>query len=433
MLRSATMRLRSVMLPALALLSLIVAGCGAEEDTALPTPTPRSTDTAVPSQTATRPPTGTPSVTPAPTGTPTLTRAPTSTPTFTLAPTSSPTPSATSTRIPIAEQLAATGVGRYLGQTPTSMSQNGGWEEFLYDPAPEQAICLRGTRYQVNLHRGTSGNVLLYLEGGGACWNLQTCWTSPLAKLEAGSAFNSGILDFSNPANPFRDWNVVYAPYCDGSVFGGDNIIDYGGHRTIHHGLRNLSAAVSLLKREFPNPPLLVVSGSSAGGYGTFSGYGTTRVALPETPILVFDDSGPGLQNPDDTQAIADRNANWKFTQFVPADCTRCSEQFTFLTAWALERDPTLRVSYFDYLQDSVLEFFLKLDADAFGTLLRATTDEVHTQYSDRFKRFFPQGETHTVLGLSDFYELKIGTTSVRDWTADFLTNGPAWQDLIEP
>src|SRR5262249_3178076 len=148
-----------------------------------------------PIHTATVPPSATPSVTVPPTLPPP--NSPTQSFTHTPAPTASPTPSssatatASATQIPIDEQLAATGIGNHLGQMPTNMSPHGAWEEYVYDPTPEQAICLRGTRYQVNLHRGTSSNVLLYLEGGGACWNLATCWTSPLAKLEAGSAFNS--------------------------------------------------------------------------------------------------------------------------------------------------------------------------------------------------------------------------------------------------
>lgn len=408
-------RLRVLM--ALAIVSAWLGACG-DDDSAPAAQTSTPTHTVAATATLTRTPTSAPTAT--------ATQAPTATTTATQPPTP------TSTMLSIAQQLAATGIGRYLGTMPTEMKPKGDWTEYFYDPADERVLCLRGGKYQVNLRRGTSNHVLLYLEGGGACSNYQTCWQAPLAKLTAGSATTIGILELNNPDNPFGDWNIIYAPYCDGSVFAGDNIADYNGKRTFHHGLQNLSAAVSLMQREFVQPDLIVVSGSSAGGYGTFTGYGVARVAYPDTRILVLDDSGPGLQNPNDAAAAAERATNWKYTQFIPVGCTDCSQQIAYLTDWALDHDPTLRAAYFDYLQDSVLGFFLKLDAQAFESLLRDVSDGIQSRHPTRFKRFLKQGELHTVLETTDFYTLAIGDTTIRDWTADFLTDGPAWQDLIE-
>ena len=124
---------------------------------------------------------------------------------------------------------------------PSRTGTNGPWDAYFYDPAAEHAICLRGDQYQVDVRRGTNNKVLLYLEGGGACWNNQTCWEALVRQADiADPFFGGGIFEFNNPDNPFRDWNIVYAPYCDGSVFAGDNIADYAGGRTYHHGLQNL-------------------------------------------------------------------------------------------------------------------------------------------------------------------------------------------------
>src|SRR5262249_49538192 len=107
--------------------------------------------------------------------------------------------------------------------------------------------------------------------------------------------------------------------------------------------------------------------------------------------------------------------------------------QLTTLTTWALDRDPTLRVAYFDFQQDSILEFFLKLEPEAFQTLLLATTDAVHAQHPDRYKRFFPQAASHTILELSGCDTQPSNGIAVPEWTVDFLTGGPMWQDLVEP
>jgi hypothetical protein len=112
------------------------------------------------------------------------------------------------------------------------------WDSLHFDPADAKAICLRGDPFEVEVHHGSSDNVLLYLEGGGACWNEENCWTTPLVKLTAAPLFGGGVLELDNPDNPFKDWSIVYVPYCDGSVFTGDNLADYGGKPTYHHGCR---------------------------------------------------------------------------------------------------------------------------------------------------------------------------------------------------
>jgi hypothetical protein len=311
---------------------------------------------------------------------------------------------------------------------------NGVWEAYFYDAAEKNAICLKGGEYQALIRRGTNNNVLLYLEGGGACWSNATCWEGgSFAKETSPPFFGGGIFEFNNPANPFRDWNIVYAPYCDGSVFAGDNIPNYGGGTTYHHGQQNLAAAVTLAQREFPDPDLIVVSGSSAGGYGTFSGYATTRVAYPDEEILVLNDSGPGLANLNEVQDIQDRATNWHFEEFYPPSCELCTTQPAYLSEWAIQRDPTLRVGYFSNLQDGVIRNFLKLNGPDYEALLRQTTDDIESRNPDRFKRFYIQGEGHTILELPGvFYNTEIDGTNFRDWTADFLTDGPNWKDLIE-
>ncbi len=412
-------------------LACALAACSSDDDDGKPTATPSAVATA----TATTPPSPTPA--PSNTAVPSATRTVPPTASATVQPTATATASATATATTtttpsIADELAALGLGQYLDITPSSMMPNGTWESYFYDPAAEQAICLRGDPYQVEVRRGTSNNVLLYLEGGGACWNYQNCWQLPTAKLTAQPFFGAGIFDFNNPNNPFRDWNIVYAPYCDGSVFAGDNVADYEGNRTFHHGVQNVSAAVALMREQFPNPELIAVAGSSAGGYGTYSGYGVTRVAYPETSMVALNDSGPGLQNYAATQDVQDRLDNWKFAQFIPPSCDRCATQTAYLTEWALERDATLRVGYFSYLRDSVIRGFLRLSAEEYEALLLEVTDDIHGRQPARFKRFFVQGQSHTVLELPTFFATEVRGITVRNWTADLLTDGPAWQDLVE-
>ena len=224
---------------------------------------------------------------------------------------------------------------------------------------------------------------------------------------------------------------------CDGSLWRGDNIVDYEGRRTFHHGLQNTSAVITLAQREYPDPDVIVIAGDSAGGYGSYLAYAMVRVAYPHTPVLVLNDSGPGLQNPH-PEVLAAKSASWNDAYLVPPDCSDCATQLTYLTDWALQRDPLLRVSYFSYLQDIVGRIiqagppdYAPVDPEVFQSLLIDTTDVIRRRHPDTFKRFFPSGVVHTVLQSSTFYTLAVDGTSLRDWTADFLVGGPLWTDIV--
>ncbi len=332
-----------------------------------------------------------------------------------------------------AAELRESGFGDYLGvQEPSGSSQRGQWTEYYYDPAEEGAVCLTGNQFQVNVRHGSSDQVLLYMQGGGACWDYLTCYVLGTATTGANGAVESGALDVDDPRSPFADWDIVYVPYCDGSVFTGDATVDYGGNRTFHHGLRNLSVAVDVLGREFPDASRIVVSGSSAGGYGTFAGYGVTRVAFPDTPILVLNDSGPGLQNLEASQDVQDRTVNWNFTQRIPESCTDCDVQYSYLLNWAFERDSELRAGLYSYQQDGVISFFIDLDGPQYQSLLLSVTDDVRRRDPGRFERYFPLGTNHTVLLSPEFYTQTIDGVSLLDWTNEFLADGDGWVDTIE-
>jgi len=330
-------------------------------------------------------------------------------------------------------ELSASGFGDYLDvQEPSGSAQRGQWTEYYFDPAEEGAVCLTGERFQVNVREGTSDQVLLYMQGGGACWDYLTCYVLGTATTGANGAIEAGALDLHDPASPFKDWDIVYVPYCDGSVFTGDATVDYNGERTFHHGLRNLSVAVDALGRAFPDPSRIVVSGSSAGGYGTFAGYGVARVAFPDTPILVLNDSGPGLQNLDAAQDVLDRTVNWDFTKRIPPSCTECAVQYTYLLDWAFQRDSELRVALYSYQQDGVISFFIDLDGPAYQSLLLDITGDVRARNPGRFERFFPLGSNHTVLLSPEFYTQSIDGVSLLDWTNGFLDDSGDWVDTIE-
>ena len=105
--------------------------------------------------------------------------------------------------------------------------------------------------------------------------------------------------------NPIADWDVLYLPYCDGSLFAGDVdrvlptsvLVEDGPIESMGYqrGLQNLTAALDVGLAEFPNPSRILLTGVSGGAFGTIAALPLVRFYYPETEILVFNDSGVGV------------------------------------------------------------------------------------------------------------------------------------------
>lgn len=152
-------------------------------------------------------------------------------------------------------------------------------------------ICSDGSPFSILTRKGTSDNLIIHFSGGGACWDSATCAapitlmslfdvdSKQLKSFYVPSIFKglsqliTGLLNNEDNSNPFKDWNVVYIPYCTGDMHIGNTINTYsnnGKKFTIHHNGRNNSlAALQWAFSNFKNPGKILVSGESAGAYAS--------------------------------------------------------------------------------------------------------------------------------------------------------------------
>jgi hypothetical protein len=189
--------------------------------------------------------------------------------------------------------------------------------------------CGDGSQYKFFVRRTSSSNVLFFFEGGGACWDYDTC--SGRAGV-LGAANPNGIADDymtqfkakyvsplvngADPGLPLRartdlvtkDWNIVYMPYCTGDVHIGNRVATYvdttGGQPALtwnHAGYTNTQAAIAWAHQTFPSVAKLLVTGFSAGGTATAAGYYFVRRGLAPARGYYLDDSGPVYPAPDAT------------------------------------------------------------------------------------------------------------------------------------
>lgn len=215
----------------------------------------------------------------------------------------------------------------------------GEWLKF----EPEGAVCANGSQYKyfVNFSE-TSDNVVIFLEGGGACSNYASCaggspfntdcimegpdaecirddYPAVYLRIDSLAPFSAiteplGVVNGEVPVdlaypplsnngdiNPMGDWNKVFIPYCTGDTYLGSRVNTYvdpdgvGPDVDFHHmGHQNMLLVIEELDEMFATIPKMLVGGCSAGGVGSLNNYPFIRDGIDgvgESYLLA--DSGP--------------------------------------------------------------------------------------------------------------------------------------------
>jgi hypothetical protein len=342
-------------------------------------------------------------------------------------------------------ELEASGVTKYLGEFEPAASEEieDGWVKHTYDQdGGDGPLCIAGTPFSVFTRDGNPSKLLIMLQGGGACWQ-DFYFCNVLAEAQEPPAPAEGIWDFESQDNPFADYSIVYMPYCDGSVFSGDNdVVDPNflpfGPVRFHRGLRNLSAGMDVAKAMYPDANRITVAGSSAGGVGASAfapflarfNFGNT------TRLTVFNDAGPIAVNLDNVAAASARANDWDFAKFYPASCTDCDPlaQATAVVQWRLNNDSTIREAFYETDADLTNRFFSSTFSQAdYRDLVLTEHGLIADAHPNRYKRFIVSGDTsHTALQTPLFNSQEVDGVKLDRWTEDFLVPRPFWVDLVE-
>src|SRR5206468_3191319 len=86
---------------------------------------------------------------------------------------------------------------------------------------------------------------------------------------DAATLLTSSFFDRHDDTNPFRNDSFTFVPYCTGDVHAGSKPdANYGGRITHHVGYQNMTAYLTRLVPTFSSASRVILSGSSAGGFG---------------------------------------------------------------------------------------------------------------------------------------------------------------------
>jgi len=169
------------------------------------------------------------------------------------------------------------------------------------------AKCLDGSSsgfyFRPASNDSTINRWMIVLEGGGFCTGKDDCQDRATTDLGSSSSwpktfdFNSMPLTTTDKRNPFREWNLIFLPYCDGSMWAASRTsasndtfgLWFSGHHTIVSTLDyfsqvsrgNLNATTDNDDQTF-----VLFSGLSAGGFGVFNNIDYMASRLPFATVV---------------------------------------------------------------------------------------------------------------------------------------------------
>lgn len=333
----------------------------------------------------------------------------------------------------------------YVGE-PLPDAPVGEWQ---WVPFPE-ALCRDGSSTGIAVRYGSGPGLVLYFQGGGACFNAPTCSQNP-DSFGAGSFANlaqnagtHGIFDKDNPSNPVGDWNVVFVPYCtgdvhagqkpDGQVLGEAQPQQFVGYTNVGHYLQRVVPTF------LDSVDHVLVTGESAGGFGSAFNYDRLAEAFPGRAVTLIDDSGPVMADEVMAPCLQQQWRDlWNLDAAIPADCADCFPAdgggLSNLVRHLGEKHADQRLGLISSLQDQTIRYFFgfglnnctggQLSGAQFTAGLEDLRDAVMNEPAGTWGTFYLSGSQHTWLTQS-FYSAQAGGVTMSAWIADMLAGTAA-------
>lgn len=313
----------------------------------------------------------------------------------------------------------------------------GGWQTVAGGPGTGCAT--DATPFEFYVHEGDTRRIALYFQGGGACWNSRNCGLDGRRMFENAiddgdrpwiSAQRTGIFDLTNPANPLRDFTIVFVPYCSADIHMGLGTVRYetadGKHLNVHHrGLANSQRALDWTAERYRDPKVLFVAGGSAGAIPSPIFASQLARRHPRAKVVQIGDGAGGYR----TTHLAATLEIWNATRALKHDPlyrnidvgTATFEQF-YVHASPLKN---LQLAQINSVEDRVQLIFLAElghQVTTLAPLLSGNLAEIRATNS-KFRTYTTPGTLHTILQRPEFYATTVDNVPLSKWVGD-LVNG---------
>jgi hypothetical protein len=314
---------------------------------------------------------------------------------------------------------------------PTFDDLEEGWN--MLEPGGD-TLCSQGTEYIFFARPANPDKLMIFFDGGGACWFGMICNVEgpmvtyqPFASPEGDNPeLADGVFNLVNEENPFADYSMVFVPYCTADVHMGNSDTSYevpgqDEEITIHHnGNNNATTVLDWVYENFDAPEMIFVTGSSAGSIPSPFYGGLVAEHYPDAQIAVLGDGSGGYHVQAATLLV---NEAWGVLSVVPdweeyedyTDATLTFEDYYIASA---TRFPDVTFATYNTAHDETQYNFLALLGEG-GRLLPDQLDAAFTYITDEidnFNYFIAGGELHTILALPEFYTYAVDGVRFVDW-----------------
>ena len=342
------------------------------------------------------------------------------------------------------------------------------WTEMVPAPVEYQGellepLCSRGTAYRFWVRRGDPGNnnLLVYYQGGGACWNFGTCVSLPVYKQEANSDENPDNFPhgFNDPTrSPFRGWNAIVVPYCTGDVHWGAEdhlyVTPDGRQQEVifHRGRINAAVVEKWAREHFVSPDRVFVTGSSAGAYGAaMNGVYLKEMAYPSSEFAILGDAGNGVITPD---FLANHIGNWGIERTMPAWIPELDVPITELDAadlWisaartypndrfgtyttAFDGGTGGQTGFYNIMRNlsDITAWFRWWESSCEWNRLMLELNQRAAENAPNYRYYVGAGSRHTMFGSDRVYTDTTGNVPTIDsWVRAMIAGTPDWQNVL--
>jgi hypothetical protein len=314
--------------------------------------------------------------------------------------------------------------------------------QWTWVPFPD-AFCGDGSTTGLGVNLSTaSSRVLVYMEGGGACWDELTCYSlMTAANFTAGYsqtnfttdtanagylAMPGGFFDRTSATNPFKDYSFVYVPYCTGDIFAGSNVTTLGTHTAHFVGYANMTAYLKRVVPTFPGAERVYLAGSSAGGMGALFNWWQTQALFGPVRVDLIDDSGTYMPADEPVQDLPTENAAWNLVANAPPGCTKCATDRSTLYSLFAAASPMHAGALLSYVQDTTLPTYYGITTMQFEQGLSEVLANDFTPTTN-LKYFTNPAAGHVL-----FFTPQLTTTTVtlEQFLAQMVTDSPSWANV---
>ncbi len=344
---------------------------------------------------------------------------------------------------PVAEEQSAHTAADERWEKLTS-----GWNEVRPGGS---TLCSNGTPYAFYFYPQQRDKLMVFFQGGGACWNPANCDLAdkPTYDPMVDSTDNpgvstsqqygwAGIFDFSNPDNPFRDYSVLVIPYCTADTHLGNQDVAYekgDSSVMIHHrGYTNSMAALQWVYARIPQPGIVFVAGASAGSIASPVYAGIMADHYTEARVINLGDCS-GAYRGDEIKEIMSR---WGTVPVLEAAGVKAPAQVADFTEVIVEvgkQHSNLTFAQYNSAYDEVQQFFLGQlgeSADSVHTYLRGNMEYLARSLPN-YRYYIDTGRHHVILQRPEFYTTGVNDTRLLDWVTQLARGGMVASVYCEP